>query len=356
MSMEQSRERYRRLPGRRRGFIYGSSVWLGSDHLLLVKSQRFREEYKRFYFRDIQAIVTARAPRFHFSTRAAMIGWVWFCLIVFLSGVLHGVGEWLGWGCFAGNLLLFFVWAYVSAKCSCRTRIYTAVSSEELRSLYRNWTARRFLAKVEPLLAQAQGVIEGNWADAVEDREIGAPAEGRIGLMTPGPASPVYLTPPPAPPPASAPARTPISLLFVASLFLGGLAELLTMRAGAGAGLWILLVFFLLQDVAAVAVMVQAHLGGLQAAVRTLALGFVVFIGLWFYGVQAVTGAAVGYQNSRNPNSVNVQAGAMEPLIQMGQPLSRGLAGGIALLFGLAGVLLMLRGEQLPKEKVSFNV
>ena len=63
----------RKLPGRRRGFLFGSSVWMGPDHLLLVKSARFREDYKRFYFRDIQAIVTAGAPRFHLSTEVGAL-------------------------------------------------------------------------------------------------------------------------------------------------------------------------------------------------------------------------------------------------------------------------------------------
>ena len=42
-------EKYRRLPGRRRGVISGASLWMGSDHILLVRSAWFREEYKRFY-------------------------------------------------------------------------------------------------------------------------------------------------------------------------------------------------------------------------------------------------------------------------------------------------------------------
>ena len=184
--MEQSGERYRKLPGRRRGFIFGSSVWMGTDHLLLVKSARFREEYKRFYFRDIQAIVTARAPRVHISTRTALIGALWSvaCSVALAVGAAARMPiEWVLWSVGVG---LAIAWTYVSAVRSCRCRIYTAVSSEELPSLYRTWTARRFLAAVEPAVAQAQGAIEGNWAEAVEDRQIGPPPEGRIGLTMPG--------------------------------------------------------------------------------------------------------------------------------------------------------------------------
>ena len=55
--------KYRRLPGRGRrkqGLVFlaaaHSSLWLGPDHLLSVDRIWMNEEYKRFYFRDVQAI------------------------------------------------------------------------------------------------------------------------------------------------------------------------------------------------------------------------------------------------------------------------------------------------------------
>ena len=44
---------------------------------------RFREEYKRYQLRDIQAIAIAQRPRFHISTRAFGIAILW--LIAFAS-------------------------------------------------------------------------------------------------------------------------------------------------------------------------------------------------------------------------------------------------------------------------------
>ena len=81
--MKPDAGQYRKLPGHRRGFLRGASLWLGSDHLLSVKSLRFREEYKRFYLRDVQAIVVAQCPRFHLSTRSSAIACLW--VAVFLS-------------------------------------------------------------------------------------------------------------------------------------------------------------------------------------------------------------------------------------------------------------------------------
>src|SRR2546425_13007038 len=45
------------------GLATSSSLWLGKDHLLNIDSNRFSEQYKRFYFRDIQAIATVRNKR-----------------------------------------------------------------------------------------------------------------------------------------------------------------------------------------------------------------------------------------------------------------------------------------------------
>src|SRR5262249_39467939 len=112
------RIRYKKLPGHRRGFIRGASLWLGPDHVLAVNSLRFREEYKRYYFRDIQALVVARSPRFHLSTRAAVLGFFW--LIAFASFYQLPYGA-LVVGIL--GVLLVASWVYFSAVCSCTCRI-----------------------------------------------------------------------------------------------------------------------------------------------------------------------------------------------------------------------------------------
>jgi hypothetical protein len=353
--VEHGNQRYRRLPGRRRGFIFGSSIWMGSDHLLLVKSARFREDYKRFYFRDIQAIVTAKAPRFHISTRSALIALLWLCALAAVNGLefglnARGIGMNLTWAWWTVSVALIATWIWVSVACSCRCRIYTAVSSDELPSLYRTWTARRFLEKVEPKLVEAQGVVEANWADAVEERQVGPLPEGRTGLASPG-----TPTPPPPPPPSKT-VRTPISVLFVASLCLGGLAELLTVRAAASVGRWILLGFVLLQIATAVAVVVQNYMGKLRPSMRNLAIVALASVGFWYYAVQMAAGVAISLRNARSRNPAAALQTQVQPLGLLDYPVSRGIAGGIGLLLGFAGAGLLLLGERPSEEKVSFNV
>jgi len=357
VKMPQERVKYRKLPGRRRGFLFGSSVWLGPDHLLLVKSARFREDYKRFYFRDVQAIVTAEASRFHISTRAALVVVAWLGMWIFAIGfgsaaaVLARTASHVeGWLLGAGALLLLAAWACISARLSCRCRIYTAVSSDELPSLYRRWTARRFLEQVQPYITQAQGAIDGNWAEAVEEKQVGPAPEGRVGLSMPGALGSVTM-----PPAAYAAWTTPVSAFFVGSLSVGGLANLGALRVSAQAGRWILLSSLLVQLGAAVAVMIQCYTGRLRTAMRNLAITALVAIAVWYYAVQIGVGMAVAYQSaqSKSPRMFPRQAQAWT-LFEY--PLARGSAGGITALLGLAGVVLGLRGERLREEKVSFNV
>jgi hypothetical protein len=60
---------YRRLPGRTPWFRFGgmsapsTTLWLGPDHLLKVERGATRESYKRFFYRDIQAVVIQGASR-----------------------------------------------------------------------------------------------------------------------------------------------------------------------------------------------------------------------------------------------------------------------------------------------------
>lgn len=323
---------YRKLPGRRRGFLFGSSVWLGPDHLLLVKSSRFREEYRRFYFRDIQAIVAAEAPRFHISTRSAAIGALWGFLMAILYGGFRPY-VWIGWAVL-GALVL--AWVYVSMYRGCRCRIYTAVSSEDLPSLYRDWNIAPFLAKVEPCIAQAQGTLEGDWSEAVEERQVGALPEGRQPSATPPKAV--------ATDPSGAAARTPFSLLLVGSLVLGGIADLVALRASSGTARWILLGFILLQVAAAVGVVVESYRGRGRRAFRTLAIVVLVATGVWYYAVQVGAGMAIAYQSGRTKSPP--PAVQFEPLGLLNYPASRGVAGGMELLLGLCGSALLARGER----------
>jgi hypothetical protein len=81
---------YRRLPGRTPWFRFGgvsaptASLWLGPDHVLKVERSASRETYKRFYYRDIQAIVVEGSSR-RSSVNIFNVGAIAF--IFFMAGI-----------------------------------------------------------------------------------------------------------------------------------------------------------------------------------------------------------------------------------------------------------------------------
>jgi hypothetical protein len=97
---------YRRLTGRKRTLFGYSQLWLAPDHILLVKSTRFAENYQRFALADIQAITVTETP---------------------LGG--------------------------------CRCYLHTAVSRELLAPVSNVHFARDFVALIRPAIEAAQGSL-----------------------------------------------------------------------------------------------------------------------------------------------------------------------------------------------------
>ena len=152
---------YCRLPGIRRGLIRKASLWEGTDHLLSVKGTRFFEQYRRFYYRDIQALVLQR------RARSGSIG-VWLlaitlCVLFTLLGSLAiNAPKLLHYSYWIINSLFFLFLVcrlVVSLKYSCRCYIQTAVTWEELPSLYRMGDAQKALDRIRTRITEAQGAF-----------------------------------------------------------------------------------------------------------------------------------------------------------------------------------------------------
>jgi hypothetical protein len=136
------------------------SLWLGSDHILLVQCTGYTESYKRFYFSDIQAITIQ-------ATRARqIINWI-FGTLAFIF-LVFCVPNMAGGHPGAGTFVLLFLTVFVcgipllfnnlfGTTCACQVR--TAVQTEDLPSLRRVRQTRKVLAKVLPLIIAAQGQL-----------------------------------------------------------------------------------------------------------------------------------------------------------------------------------------------------
>jgi hypothetical protein len=156
--MAAKEKEYQRLPGRgsrKQGAISvttsRSRLWLGKDHLLCIDSAYYSENYKRFYFRDIQAFIVRK-------TKSGMIVNIVLAVIIalFLTiGLMVGGAGLVGWGIVGGIFLVILILnALAGPTCVCQVK--TAVQTEELPSLGRLRRARKVLARLRPLIAGAQ--------------------------------------------------------------------------------------------------------------------------------------------------------------------------------------------------------
>ena len=141
-------------------FASRSSLWLGDDHLLCVDSAGYSETYKRFYFRDIQAIVISETNR-RTIWNAVLILPAVFALAGLMMNAFqprHNIGATIAWSIVAVILLVPFVINNIlGATCACQLR--TAVQIEELPSLSRVRKARKVLETIRPFVTAAQGQL-----------------------------------------------------------------------------------------------------------------------------------------------------------------------------------------------------
>ncbi len=160
---------YRRLPGRRWltfGFSRGG-LWLGVDHLLLILNRGYSEEYRRFYYTDIQAI----------QIRQTMTGTVlnWVLGIVSVLSLLAVLGtkrsrwdtfDMIFWGILGGIMLFVFLVNLIKGPtCICHLR--TAVQTEMLPPLHRIRVAKKALAQLRSAVEAAQGVLSTEQMNAL---------------------------------------------------------------------------------------------------------------------------------------------------------------------------------------------
>jgi hypothetical protein len=180
-------------------FVSRSSLWLGKDHLLCIDSGGYSESYKRFYFRDIQAISILRTDRHQWWN--AILGFIVFVFFIFAIGVAPKTpfarwsdgqiaGEAVLGGVMGLCLLLLLVNFLLGPACNCFLR--TAVQSEELSSLNRVRRARKALERIRSLIVAVQGEvapeeIAARMRDSVQNSEFNVQSSEPTGAVEPQP-------------------------------------------------------------------------------------------------------------------------------------------------------------------------
>ena len=157
-------------PRRRSGFLTAtttrSSLWLGKDHLLCVETTGYTETYKRFYFRDIQACCLQTSRRRLIYNIVLGVPAMLFALVIVLAWLdiskrprqSDDMLALLFWGGLMGIFLLGMLVNHLRGP-GCVCRIRTAVQEEEIAALKRVKQVQKIMARIRPLIAEAQGVV-----------------------------------------------------------------------------------------------------------------------------------------------------------------------------------------------------
>ena len=317
--MADSRPTYTPLPGRRRGFIFSAGLWAGADHLLSVKSSRFQEEYKRFYFRDIQAIVVTQVPRFVVSAPVGAGAAILLTGVLILRILRPSLDAWL-WLMLG---VLAAVWLYLSIWESCICRLYTAVSREDLPSIHRMWTARRALLRLERRIGEVQGVFTENWAEAADQRALGPPLPAGSRAVD-------------GARPDAARSRTWVSDIFLTSLLADAAITAFLIRFPNSWLSNVSVALTVVQIASAVWIFVQKHRGMLRTGMQRLAIVALIFIGGTTYAQMVGDAVDTALAGRRGPAYVRPRArsGLVLPIY----------SGGTALL-AIAGFVLSFKPE-----------
>jgi hypothetical protein len=140
---------YRRLPGSGVSWFQSRTLWLGPDHVLSVHNTPISEEYRRFYLRDIQALVLAESRSSIAYYLAATAGVV---ALVTAGLLLNRYWIWGALGLLISFILVRLSWSVPDCACYLKT----ATGVHRLPSLGKLRAARKAVAVLEPLIQAAQ--------------------------------------------------------------------------------------------------------------------------------------------------------------------------------------------------------
>lgn len=158
--MSRRAREYTRLPGGNRGLISGATLWMAKDHLLSVETTLYAEDYRRYYYSEIEGVVLRR-------TRGRQLVGAALGLLTLLAwwgaaSLLGGrVKDWTSLVPLAIILFLplIVLAAYFLFGPSCVTLVKTPTGYHPLPALAGIRSARKAVARFSPLVAEAQGTI-----------------------------------------------------------------------------------------------------------------------------------------------------------------------------------------------------
>ncbi|HUN56049.1 MAG TPA: hypothetical protein VMU29_12935 [Smithella sp.] len=162
---------YKKLPGRGPKHISFFDVsriwvklWLGKDHLLCIYYTGATEDYKRFYYEDIQAIMIRKTIRF-------LVWNIVFFFLLLVCAILGYKFKFMALPCYVAALfIIIFFLINLAMGPTCVCHLYTMVSEEELYSLRRLSTAKKVIDIITPLIQEKQLFGIGEEAEVPKDK------------------------------------------------------------------------------------------------------------------------------------------------------------------------------------------
>lgn len=120
---------YRPVKGSRQYDFFGgfSSLWLSDDHLLLVRRNNWKEFYRKFYFRDIQALILAETKQ---RRNHSVIFLLMILFFLVLAGMSQEIGRIIHLSIAFATLLVLLIDWFKGPTCT--ARIITAVQTTSL--------------------------------------------------------------------------------------------------------------------------------------------------------------------------------------------------------------------------------
>jgi len=128
-------------------------LFLGPDHLLLVEKAAYKESYRRFYYKDIQAFLMEKTKRWMYWN----VGLVLAAVIFLAFGLAASRAGPAGFFYVVAGTLGFCLLINWFKGQSCRCYLQTAVQCEELPSFNREREVKKALALLRARIMAVQG-------------------------------------------------------------------------------------------------------------------------------------------------------------------------------------------------------
>ena len=166
--MAQKTKEYHKLPGSKKGFLIGKyTLWQGSDPLLQVYSRVGVEEYKRFYFNDIQAVITRK------TAVGKIQNIVMGCLVlIFILPAISLAGGWFLFYAIVPAVMFLLLLIGLFKGPTCETKLMTAVQTEKLHSLHRLKNTSKVMDSLRVNVHRTQGTLKREALNNIPTRPL----------------------------------------------------------------------------------------------------------------------------------------------------------------------------------------